>query len=327
MIKKWLKIENAVSNIINVRLSVYVYVLFVILICAWFTIVNGQQIDKITRKCPTSNVYSTVLITNTGDVDATPCPTRTTRFNGNVDFTNATIQGLPDERYTGGEPNDAAVTNYFFADDFIGGGAAVSDAASIWQLITSGTIDRLNEANHPGVFTFVPSNANRNVNGIRLRNITYSGSGTQWIGNNNFTVKTIAKLVGGTLSNAQFRTGLKGNQNSWGEGGIAGCWFEKLDTDTNFFARCDTGAATTRVDTNIAVALNTYYLFTIRRSGSTVYFSINNGTEIPVTTNIPSTPTNGSLIWLGVEIYLNFQTAPALYVDYASIALSGITRF
>lgn len=72
---------------------------------------KAQQIDKITRKCPSSNLYSAVLVDNTGDITHRPCGVRSSIFYGNVNLTNATVNfGLTNTRFpianaTGGITN------------------------------------------------------------------------------------------------------------------------------------------------------------------------------------------------------------------------------
>lgn len=56
---------------------------------------SAQSIDKITRKCPNGNLYSTVLVQANGDIVSAPCASRKFQFTGVVDFTGALVVGLP----------------------------------------------------------------------------------------------------------------------------------------------------------------------------------------------------------------------------------------
>lgn len=58
--------------------------------------VNAQNIDKISLRCrtPFQSTFATILINNLGDIVHTPCNSRASIFNGNVDFTGAVVSGV-----------------------------------------------------------------------------------------------------------------------------------------------------------------------------------------------------------------------------------------
>jgi hypothetical protein len=72
-------------------------VLFSIVFSAVYAVgfVSAQNIDKISKQCkaPNTSVFGNIFINARGDNVHTPCPARSNIFNGNVDFTNATIIG------------------------------------------------------------------------------------------------------------------------------------------------------------------------------------------------------------------------------------------
>lgn len=59
-----------------------------------------QRIDSIGTKCPNTNAfYSSILARSNGDLTFLPCPTRSSIFTGNVNFTAATVNfGLTNQR-------------------------------------------------------------------------------------------------------------------------------------------------------------------------------------------------------------------------------------
>lgn len=70
-------------------------ILFILLSAFLFCCVShAQQIDKITRRCPNTNIYGTALVTNVGDITVVPCSGRATIFTGNVNLSGATVTGV-----------------------------------------------------------------------------------------------------------------------------------------------------------------------------------------------------------------------------------------
>ena len=74
------------------RKFIYIFLLSVL----FSAIGYGQQINRLSSRCPSPNqsTYSQVLAQGTGDIIYTPCTTKKSIFTGNVDFTGATVTGL-----------------------------------------------------------------------------------------------------------------------------------------------------------------------------------------------------------------------------------------
>lgn len=68
-------------------------VAFTIIFCGG---VLSQSINKISTRClpPNQSTTGSVVAQNTGDIVFTPCSTRSSIFNGNVDFSGATVTGI-----------------------------------------------------------------------------------------------------------------------------------------------------------------------------------------------------------------------------------------
>lgn len=85
-------------------------ILFILLSAFLFSCAShAQQIDKITRKCPSpnQNTFGNILVTINGDITYTPCSGRSSIFTGTVDFSGATIIGGGNVSATG-----AVTTNF-----------------------------------------------------------------------------------------------------------------------------------------------------------------------------------------------------------------------
>jgi len=103
-----------------------------------------------------------------------------------------------------------------------------------------------------------------------------------------------------------------------------GVYFQYLAGTADWYAVARTGGAETTQDTGVAIADVTYYRFHIYVSGSNAYFSINDGTEYALGTNVPA---DGTSLTAGVQ-YVNGSASgsPVFYFDYVGLRLQGITR-
>ena len=94
-----------------------------------------------------------------------------------------------------------------------------------------------------------------------------------------------------------------------------GIYIEKLGPDTNWFGVCRSGGVETRVDLGAVDLL--YHDFRIRRVNvSTIGFRIDGGTELTITTNIP---TVNLIPFFGVE---SLGGTRSLAVDYFSLGIA-----
>ena len=70
---------------------------FIIIFTLFVSIsVNAQSTDRITKQCkpPNVSVFASILADSRGDIVHTPCPSRSSIFNGNVDFSGAVVTGV-----------------------------------------------------------------------------------------------------------------------------------------------------------------------------------------------------------------------------------------
>jgi hypothetical protein len=113
-----------------------------------------------------------------------------------------------------------------------------------------------------------------------------------------------------------------GNGDSTGNPSSNGIYIECLAADSNWFLVTRSGGTQTRVDTGVARSANTWYQFRIRRiDASTIGGTVNAGTEVTSTTNVPTavlTPQFG----LGAS-----SGTQSLDIDFYSIRITGLTRY
>jgi len=103
-----------------------------------------------------------------------------------------------------------------------------------------------------------------------------------------------------------------------------GVYFQWISSGTDWYAVARTGGAETTQDTGVAVSDVTYYRFHIYVTGTNAYYTINDGTEYVLSTNVPA---DGTSLTAGVQ-YVNTGTSgtPVFYFDYVGLRLQGITR-
>lgn len=105
---------------------------------------------------------------------------------------------------------------------------------------------------------------------------------------------------------------------------INGAYFEKLTADTNWFGVGRVSNVQTRTDTGVAAAADAWLNFKLRRVSATVLgFSVNGGTEIEVTGNMPINTTS---LLPGFHLVPTSANARSLDVDAFAMLLNANTR-
>lgn len=103
-----------------------------------------------------------------------------------------------------------------------------------------------------------------------------------------------------------------------------GIYFERIggaSPDANWYGVTRASSSQTRVDTGSAISTN-WTTFRIRRTdASTIAFSINGGTEVTSTTNIPSTGMGP-----GLQLINLVGSSKTCDVDYFSMLITGLSR-
>lgn len=102
-----------------------------------------------------------------------------------------------------------------------------------------------------------------------------------------------------------------------------GLYFEKLDTDTNWFAVSCALGVTTRTDTGVAAAAD-WTKFRIRRiDDATAVFNLNNGADITITTNLAAA---GTTTQIGCLITNTEASSKSVDLDYIGLLMTSLTR-
>mgnify|MGYP001587930422 CR=1 FL=1 len=160
-------------------------------------------------------------------------------------------------------------------------------------------------AGHPGIAS-IPTGANiNNYNYLQL-------SSVQIIPADSFDTIFIFKVP--SVTSVTFVMGLYGSNAD-------GLYLEKLSTDSNWFAVSRVSSTQTRADMGVA-AIDTWYKVRIRRvDGATIGYTINSGSEVTATTNIPTA---------GLHPYIYVVTTEAvnkyIHIDYFDMIFTGLSR-
>lgn len=137
-------------------------------------------------------------------------------------------------------------------------------------------------ANHPGV---VFRNTSATINTIASLFMGAAGS-TSILMFSNFDETTWVIMPSTADADQRHRYGVFDDVSA--DTITHGVYFERLGTDTNWFAVCKNNGTETRSDMGVAFAATTWYKLRIRKISSTsVGFSINGGTEVVVSANVP----------------------------------------
>lgn len=103
-----------------------------------------------------------------------------------------------------------------------------------------------------------------------------------------------------------------------------GIYFEKLPTDTTWFAVCRNASSETRVNTNIIAAPNTTFEFRIEMSinNTEAMFFVNGNAVASIQTNLPI----AAFITPGMHVVNSAGTSKSLAIDYFEMVLDGLAR-
>lgn len=146
--------------------------------------VFGQSGSFLRQRCtsPYNSIYSTVQITSVGNINYIPCPTRSSIFTGIVNFSGATVIGLPASLVspltTKGDVWGYSTTNARIA---VGTNGQVLTADSTNPLGVNWVTPSAGGVTGSGTINFIPR---WTVTGSVLGNTPFSWSGSQYVWNN-----------------------------------------------------------------------------------------------------------------------------------------------
>lgn len=206
-----------------------------------------------------------------------------------------------------------------FFDDFLFASTETGEIGELGWGFTNGTWNLVSAAsNHPGICRRASTAVATTVASA------YPGGGGTAVNMLFEQLDEISWVVRQptTVANVDIRIGLANDFTA--NPPINGAYFEKLSADTNWFGVGRVSNVETRTDTGVAAAADTWLNFKLRRVSATVLgFSVNGGTEIEVTGNMPVDSTS---LLPGFHLVPTSASARNLDVDFFSMKLAAQTR-
>lgn len=168
-------------------------------------------------------------------------------------------------------------------DDFITGATSTGTIGALGWFVVGGTNSSIaGESDAPGIFRKDTSAVINTVGALLL-------SGAQTVFDNSMIGNFLIRL---RLNQVDVDTTARiGLSNGCTVAITNGAYFERLGTDTNWFAVTNNAGVSTRTDTGVAANTSFQYFSVLKRSASYI-FLINNATVATNTTNLPATDLN-----------------------------------
>lgn len=210
------------------------------------------------------------------------------------------------------------IANPDFLDDFDAGNTASGTVGRMNWTVGGGATSRITaESGVPGIVR----RATGTTNGTNALTYNPSAIGAGILPAESFDI-TMRVRLNQTDANTNFRAGLQCDtsllSNVPPNNGI---YFEKLETDTNWFGVTRASSSSTRTNTSQAASTSWVKLRIRRVNGTTIGFTVNSTPEVTATATIP---TAACVYWM---VITNSTTADKTFdVDYFRNQISGLTR-
>jgi hypothetical protein len=195
-------------------------------------------------------------------------------------------------------------------EDFYGSTIVSGEAGTHGWEVSAGTTNQV-VAGHPGIYRLDTSATSATVRFARLINPSLIPADTF---DNTWFVR-----VNQTDANTTVRAGAMASAAN--NPPADGVFFERLDADTNWFAVNRNTSVQTRTDMGVAIGTGWVRLRVRRKDGSTISFSINDGAETDITTNIPTASLTSA-----AQIVNSAAAAKTMDLDYFRALWRGLTR-
>lgn len=218
----------------------------------------------------------------------------------------------------GSDPTDPSVAQVI-VDEFLMGSLETGEVGALGWSFLNGSVAGVNAAGRPGIV--------RRTSGATANQVATFFAGNA--GNQGILrfgdVDEMTWIVSPTTAGADFTIRAGFFEDMTVGGNPLGAHFERLSTDTNWFAKTVIGGpSATRTDTTVALTAGGWFKLKVRRITDTNYgFTINGGTEISITTN---TPPPGNATNFGVQIIPTTTTARVADIDFFSMKTRAISR-
>lgn len=206
--------------------------------------------------------------------------------------------------------------SYYAKDDFIGGSASTGFIGELgWISAGTGTVTRpAGEAGHPGI---VRLDSTATISTICA--ISPTGNGTTTMLPAEMFDMTFIVRLNTNDADTLVRLGLAAASNS--NPSANGIWVEKDNADTSWAGITRASSVETQSANLVAVGTG-WVKFRIRRvNPTTIGFTVDDGTEVTQTTNIPTTALHPFL-----QIRNNAAAAKTIDMDFWDIHVTGLSR-
>lgn len=203
----------------------------------------------------------------------------------------------------------------FRADDFIGGTTAGGSIGDLGWSQLGGTITYIAAiASHPGIINIDTTAVSGTLSGIRLGAIGTGGVLATDLFDCTFLVR-----LNTNDANTLVRAGIANSSASNPPTG--GAYIEKVEADTQWFGVCRAGGSQTRTAALANVTTGWIKLRIRRVDSTTIGFSLDDGTEVTLATNVPT----DAQTWF-VQIRNSTGASKTIDIDYVELLVSGIAR-
>ena len=257
-------------------------------------------------------------VVNHGAVAGTARPSgwASVTWIGTVDPTNATSGDLVIRTDQTSGASAAPPTRVILKDDFIKNSTETGEVGELGWTFTNGSAPvQAAVQNRPGVM--------RRTSGVTANQIATLIPAAAATTSFRFDeVKELWIVAAEVTTGADFtiRVGVMTDVSSATP--TNGMYIERLSSDTSWFGVSRAAGAQTRTAALVADAVGTYRKFRLRRiDAATVGFTVDGGSEVTLTTNIPAA--TATLTW-GLQIAPTTTTARSVDVDYLGLELNVV---
>lgn len=200
-------------------------------------------------------------------------------------------------------------------DDFDSGATSSQNIGRLgWICGSSAPSQLTSEANHPGIYRITTTASSGTF--AYIRNQVNNG-GSVHLPSESFKATFIWRLNTNDANTTQ-RVGLGTVVSAAPTDGI---YLEKLDADTAWFVNCRSGGVETRTTTGVNVDTAWHRLQIRRVNATTIGFTLDNGAEITIATNVPTAALHSMF-----QMVNSAAAAKTLDVDFWRYRIAGLVR-
>lgn len=211
-------------------------------------------------------------------------------------------------------------STYYDWDDFASYSGGANQIGRLGWFVGGGTTTT--PASTAGRIGVVRRDTGSSINTIARLTFNINTSSSLMHTDNLFDVTWVVKL---NQTDADFTCRIGFDTNNFASNPDAnGIYFERLgggSADANWFGVTRSGSTQSRVDTGAAVSTDWVTLRLRRVSSSAVGFSVNGGTEVTSSSNVPSASAQ-----FGLHLINLAGASKTIDVDFVSMLVTGLSR-